>query len=158
MEREDDLYIYRNRLHPLSQLKDFEVAEGQPDVRGWSVMGKDGVKFGEVHDLIVDLNANKVRYLDVDINQKILKGADDELLHILIPIGVAILNRDDKNVVVPPIDSANLRQHPFYRREPVYVFRDYERSVRGFYGGQTAQSHDLDPEFYEDPWYHSDAF
>ena len=53
---------------PLDQLDDFRVASGDPDVRGWEVVGSDGGKIGEVDELLVDTRAMKVRYLDVDLD------------------------------------------------------------------------------------------
>ena len=36
------------RIIPLDEMDSFEVADGDPDVRGWHVFGRDGVKVGEV--------------------------------------------------------------------------------------------------------------
>ena len=38
---------------PLSELKDFKVADGAPDVRGWDVIADGGRKVGEVKELLV---------------------------------------------------------------------------------------------------------
>ena len=35
-------------LRRLRDLSDFEVATGQPDVRGWTVRGSDGKPLGQV--------------------------------------------------------------------------------------------------------------
>jgi len=125
--------VYRTALVPLSQLNDFKVAKKYPDVRGWDIVGGDGEKLGKVKDLIVDVHQMKVRYLDVDLRKNILELKDDETYHILIPLGVAILNRDDHNVIVTEITKANLPNFPFYRREPIYVIRSYENAVLAFF-------------------------
>ena len=44
-------------LRRLRDLTDFEVADDNPDVRGWSVRGSDGQALGMVHELIVDPDA-----------------------------------------------------------------------------------------------------
>ena len=62
--------------HPISNASlarlsdaDYEVAQGEPDVRGWDVvLGSDDV-VGKVDDLINDRSAGKVRYLDVDLER-----------------------------------------------------------------------------------------
>jgi hypothetical protein len=41
----------------------WEVAEGEQDVRGWSVVTADQRRIGEVDDLLADPVAQKVRYL-----------------------------------------------------------------------------------------------
>jgi hypothetical protein len=61
----------------LRDLRDFEVAEKQPDVRGWPVHTSDGHRVGEVHDLLVDTSALKVRYLDVEIDLDLILGSPE---------------------------------------------------------------------------------
>ncbi|HSD63239.1 MAG TPA: PRC-barrel domain-containing protein, partial [Ignavibacteriaceae bacterium] len=56
-ERETELYR-------LSDLADYEVADRDPDVRGWEVVSADK-KVGTVDELIVDPDDMKVRYLDI---------------------------------------------------------------------------------------------
>jgi hypothetical protein len=53
---------------PLRSLHNFKVAEGDPDVRGWDVLGADGRKMGEVDELLVDTRGLRVRYLDVTLD------------------------------------------------------------------------------------------
>lgn len=61
-------------LARLRDLRDFKVAEGDPDVRGWPVHASDGHRIGQVHDLLVDTAAMKVRYLDVEIDLDLILG------------------------------------------------------------------------------------
>jgi PRC-barrel domain len=53
---------------PLSRLHNYRISEGDPDVRGWEVLGADGRKIGEVDDLLVDTEALRVRYLNVNLD------------------------------------------------------------------------------------------
>ncbi|HJX29551.1 MAG TPA: PRC-barrel domain-containing protein [Thermoanaerobaculia bacterium] len=55
----------------------YKVAEGDPDVRGWDVMDRDGNRIGEVDDLLVDTRALKVRYLEVRLDRGLVHGAED---------------------------------------------------------------------------------
>lgn len=55
-------------FRPLSRLHDCQIVEGDPDVRGWAVLGADGKQVGAVSDLLVDTDAGQVRYLDVAID------------------------------------------------------------------------------------------
>lgn len=58
---------------------DYEIAPGEPDVRGWRVvLGRDEA-VGEVDDLIIDPAASKVRYLDVDLDRD--PAVKEEVLH-----------------------------------------------------------------------------
>jgi len=85
-----------NNLRRLSDA-DFEVAKDEPDVLGWTVVDRSGEECGEVDDLIVDTEAMKVRYLQVDPEDA--DGADDDR-ELYIPIDSVDLDRDDKRVVL----------------------------------------------------------
>ena len=115
-----------DRVVPLRQLDDFKVAEGDPDVRGWEVVASDGRKIGEVEELLVDTNAMKVRYLDVDPDRGLL--AEGGSGHVLVPIGYARLERDGNRVVVDNLASTDLRALPTYDHQP--LTRDFETSVQ----------------------------
>jgi hypothetical protein len=56
------------RLVPLSELHNHRITSGDPDVRGWEVMGSDGRRLGRVHDLLVDTGSQRVRYLDMELD------------------------------------------------------------------------------------------
>ena len=80
-------------LRALSDLDDLGIAEGEPDIRGWTVRTADGVHVGEVDDLIIDTLAMKVRYMCVELD-----GATfdlDDKRRVLVPLGTARL--DDVN-------------------------------------------------------------
>ncbi|HEX7050844.1 MAG TPA: DUF2382 domain-containing protein [Longimicrobiales bacterium] len=115
-----------DRIVPLNQLSDFEVAEGEPDVTGWDVIGSDGRKIGEVDQLLVDTTAMKVRYLDVDIEDDLLEPGEDR--HVLIPIGFARLHEDENRVLVDNLPSEEVADLPDYGHEP--VTREMEAMVR----------------------------
>lgn len=48
---------------------DFEIAEDQPDIRGWDVKDENGKKIGEVDELIFDEQSRKVRYIVLDLEE-----------------------------------------------------------------------------------------
>lgn len=114
-----------DRVVPLGQLDDFKVAEGDPDVRGWSVVASDGRTIGEVDELLIDTGAMKVRYLDVEVENGLMTEPDR---HVLVPIGYARLDQDADRVIVDNIASTDLRTMPAYDQSS--LTRDYESSVR----------------------------
>ncbi len=101
---------------PLSKLHDLEVADGEPDVRGWSVVSADGRKIGEVDQLLVDTDAMKVRYLDVEMSDG---SAGAEGRHTLLPIGYAALDRHTQTVRATTLHAADCAGVPPYGREPL---------------------------------------
>src|SRR5690242_21787038 len=85
------------RLVPLNELGNWDVAEGEPDVRGWDVRTVGGRDLGKVKELLVDPDAHEVVMLDVD-----LTGSDQ---HALVPLRIVEIDRPRRLVRV---DSADL--------------------------------------------------
>jgi photosynthetic reaction center H subunit len=112
-------------LRRLRDLTEFEVADGSPDVRGWSVRGGDGKKFGEVFELIVDVEALKVRYLDVELDSSLQVSEHER--HILLPIGVAALDEDGDNVFVTSLTLESVPNYPPYVE--IQITREYEQAM-----------------------------
>ncbi|GAA3947510.1 PRC-barrel domain-containing protein [Hymenobacter algoricola] len=112
-------------LRRLRDLSEFEVADGSPDVRGWSVRGGDGKKFGEVFELIVDVDALQARYLDVELDSALQLNERER--HILLPIGVAALDEDGDNVFVTSLTTDSVLDYPPYVE--IQITREYEEAM-----------------------------
>lgn len=123
-------------LQRLDDLDDFKVADGDPDIRGWSVRTSDGRKVGEVDSLIVDTDAMQVRYLDIDLDRKTLDLKEDR--HVLVPISGARLDDDRDDVLLTGLTGAQLLAMPPYRHgQPLAMdndVRDHDTDARQFYG------------------------
>ena len=104
-------------VEPLSGMPEVRVANGEPDIRGWEVVGQDRRTIGTVHDLVVDTDALKVRYVDVEIRRDAIDADRDR--HVLIPIGYARLDEDDDRVLVNNIASIAAESLPEYGHAPV---------------------------------------
>jgi uncharacterized protein (TIGR02271 family) len=113
------------RVAALSDLGDFQVAEGYPDPRGWDVVAADGRTVGKVHDLIVDTGQMRTRYLDLDLDGDALKAGDDR--DVLVPVGLATLADDDDRVLLGSLTAAQLATMPEFTHGE--ITRDYENSV-----------------------------
>jgi len=102
-----------NRLQELDH-SNFEIVKGEPDIRGWDVRYMTGQKLGSVDELIIDAQEKKVRYLIVDLNENELK-----LVHrkILIPIGLAELDKREDDVLIPNISLEQLSRLPEYEKD-----------------------------------------
>lgn len=83
-------------LARLSDMDDYEIADGEPDIRGWDIRTMDGRKIGEVDDLLVDTGMLKVRYLEMKLNDEF----SPDRRHTVVPIGVASLDDDEDEVIV----------------------------------------------------------
>lgn len=141
MHKDDD-----TRLARLEELKGFQVAQGDHDIRGWEVRTPDDRKIGKVEELIVDPVERRVRYMEVKVDGKAL-GIDDDR-HILVPIGTARLKEDGHDVLIERLPAQGLMGAPAYKRGP--ITRDYETSLRNYYGA-TAVS--VPADYYKDDIY-----
>src|SRR5690606_4418831 len=102
---------------PLSAMTDLRVADGEPDIRGWEVVGQDRRTIGRVHDLVVDSAEMKVRYMDVEIQRAVIDADQDR--HVLIPIGYARLDEEDDRVLVNNIATTAAGSLPPYEHAPI---------------------------------------
>lgn len=128
-------------LIPLSDAKGWHVREGDPHVKGWDVLASNGTDVGDVDDLLVDLQAEKARYLIVKLNDHV-PGADDRT--VAIPLGAAQLDEHDDKVRLPAITTQQLSAFPEYQRGQ--FSRQFENSIRERMG--VAMSQAAGPEFY----------
>ena len=81
----------------LSDLGKWDVAEGEPDIRGWEVRTVGGRELGKIRELLVDPDAGEVVMLDVD-----LTGNHG---HALVPLRIVEIDRPRRIV---RMDSADL--------------------------------------------------
>lgn len=138
-------------LHRLRDLTEFEVADDNPDVRGWTVRGGDGQALGIVYELIVEPVAMKVRYLDVELDARFRMNG--YVTRILLPVGVASLDTDGDNVFVPALTAESVLNYPPYVE--IQITRDYEESMLRALGKESgAPNH----QFYDQSSFDTDSF
>ncbi len=113
-------------LYKLKDLKNYEVAKSDPDVRDWNVYSSDNKLIGTVEELIVDPEIMKVRYLNILLNEDISRESDNRFM--LIPIGAAELDERKEAVYITNIETVTLLKIPGYSGKT--ITRDYEENVR----------------------------
>ena len=97
------------KLVPLRELDDYNVADGDADVRGWEVRTVGGRELGKVADMLVDTDASEVVMLDVD-----LANSDR---HTLAPVRAAQIDRARRVVVIDSADLQDTEAVPSLRRD-----------------------------------------
>lgn len=156
-DRNDDRNENRrnDRQHRLKELdhSDYKIAEDQPDIDGWKILDTSGKKVGKVKDLLFDETALKVRYIVTN-----LKNGDwfDDDREILIPIGQAQLDRDNKRVVVPNISPDLVSTLPHYKKVDDLTYEDESR-IRNSFAGSTSGDYNQE-NFYDHEHYDEDRF
>lgn len=117
------------RLQKLSG-SDFEIVDGESDIRGWDVKDSSGKQIGEVQELVFDFESRKVRYLVVDLEDNDL-GLDSR--DVLVPIGIAELHESDDDVILNGVTAEQISSLPEYDEDRFDT--EHETSVRNVFGG-----------------------
>lgn len=142
------------RLQELDR-SDFEIVEGEPDIRGWDVKTTTGKKIGEVEDLIIDAQQKKVRYMIVDLDDNELKLDHRK---ILLPIGLAELDKKEDDVILPNVQAEQLKSLPDY--DVNNMNPETERKICSILGRkmETGQglNEDVNSDFYQHDYYNDD--
>ncbi|UZO79804.1 PRC-barrel domain-containing protein [Aquimarina sp. ERC-38] len=158
--------IKEKNLYYLEELPDYQVASDDSDVRGWQVFDRDSKSIGTVTNLLVNINTEKVVYLDVEVDPTIIE-ANHKPYATPSSEGVhEFLNKDGENHIIIPIGMADLdtkselvkcnyiTHHTFAetkrKTKTETVYRDYEIAVMDTYKKENPiSSHPLDDDFYE---------
>jgi stress response protein YsnF len=126
-----------SRLHELRG-SNYEIVEDQPDIHNWDVKDSLGKRIGEVDELIFDEQSRKVRYIVVDLDDNEL-GAEHR--DVLVPIGLAELNENDDDVILPSVTAAQLNALPEYKEGE--ITQEIEIAVRRIFGGASESEEDF---------------
>jgi uncharacterized protein (TIGR02271 family) len=114
---------------PLHKIGDYDPnykeTFGSDDVKGLELYTEGEQKIGKVADALVD-NEGHFRYLVIDSNHK----------QILLPIGLAKINYNQRRVYVDGLSQAQVEQLPEYS-DRYTVDYDYEEQVRSVYRPMT---------------------
>jgi photosynthetic reaction center H subunit len=88
-------------LHRLSKLPQYRIADGEPHINGWNVVGDAHASIGTVSDVIIDPDAEQVRYV-------VLKRATDDV-EVAVPVGYAIVLQEELQL---PFTADDLHELP----------------------------------------------
>lgn len=106
-------------LHALRKLRGFRIVRDEPDVRGWPLLGDAGSQLGRISDLIVDVDAQDVRYVVL---------ASDDGRQVLLPIGFLEIDDDAAAMRAPGLAPEDVDRLPAYDGRAVE--RAFETAVR----------------------------
>lgn len=132
---------YDRNLQRFSDMDDVEVAEDDPDVRGWDVLTPDGHDIGEVKDLLVDTTSMKVRSLEVELEGSHFNWKDNR--RVAIPVDNVRLDEEHDDVVIEGMGLAEIGRLEEYR--PLSSSRNTRLSgtdTAGTYTGTTPGAFD----------------
>lgn len=140
--------IYNNRLRELHS-SGFEIMDGEPDIRNWKAIASQNQEIGRITELLFDEISHRVRYLVVDVNGKPLNLVSRI---VLIPIGLAELNKPEKVVSFPRLTVGHIASLPVYPKGKITL--ETERAIRSVFAptnGISYKDQDFnDPENFYD--------
>ena len=134
---------YKNRLRELGG-SDYEIVDGQPNIKGWDVKDENGQYIGEVEELLFDPQSRKVRYIVLDLEGN---AYDLDARKVLVPIGIAALHEKDDDVILQRVHAESFRSLPDYDEDNLN--EETEMRIRNsFSGASAAGSYGTSDEFY----------
>ena len=114
------------RIVPLRVARDYHVAKDDPDPRGMTVVGTDGVSAGVVSDVWLDRSEFLVRYLELE-----LAGGGGR--RVLLPMTFAVVHGARRTVSVHALKGGQFAGVP-QLENPDQVTLDEEDRVLAYYG------------------------
>lgn len=154
-------------LYYLHELSDYKVADDYADVRNWEVIDADKRTIGKVDGLLVNKAAERVVYLDVEVDASLIEAGHEtyatpvskgvhEFLngegenHLIIPIGMVTLDENNKKVHTDRINYTTFAKTKRFKKG-VDLERAYELIVLPHYvpGYTFAEQSGSDSQFYE---------
>ncbi len=96
------------------------------DIKNFDVYAVDNDKVGSVKNVMVDETDGRFRYFIVDTGFWVFGK------NVLLPVGLARINFDDKRIYVDGLTKQQVEDLPEFK-EDLAIDHDYEERVRGVY-------------------------
>jgi hypothetical protein len=123
----DKEYIYDEHLREL-HASEYEMANGEPDIRNWKVIAVRNQEIGRIKELLFDETTRRVKYLVVSLYGKPLNLLSRD---VIVPIGLAELNKRDKLVFFRDINVGHLASLPGYEKGKITT--ETEREIHSVF-------------------------
>ncbi len=143
-------------LYYLHDLSGYKVAEDYPDVKGWEIQDVDYRKIGTVDGLLVSKIAERVVYLDIEVDSALIEegheaygtpsnegvheflNADGEN-HLIVPIGMVKIDEENKIVHADQINYQTFAKTSRFSKGND-IDRDFELGVYRNYFPESEQT------------------
>lgn len=153
-------------LFNLDELSGYKVAENYSDVRGWDVKDANNRTIGKVDHLLVNKTTERVVYLDIEVDTTLIEegyntyqdrvsdGVHEFLNkegenHLIIPIGMAIIDEKNKLVCTNQIDSSTFAKTKRFKKGDIIDFLYEINILRHYRGDITIHSSNAVDGFYD---------
>lgn len=119
----------RNRIVPLRSDEHFWLEQSDPDPRGMSVVGADGVSVGKVVDGWIDRSELMLRYVEVELD------AASDNKRVLLPIHFMDIDKTGRSIVVRAILGSQFANVPRLAAPDCVTLREEDRICAYFGSG-----------------------
>ena len=68
----------------LGNLPTHQISPGEPDIRGWLVVGADGQRVGRVKDVLIELHSLSARHIEIGLDPSVADRA--KVATIIVPV------------------------------------------------------------------------
>ena len=153
-------------LFNLDELSGYKVVENYSDVRGWLVKDANNRVIGKVEHLLVNKSAQRVVYLDVEVDETLIvewkqtyqNQAIEDVYecfnqdgenHLLIPIGMADIDKENKTVITNQIDWSTFTQAKRFKKGALIDFEYELNSFRHYSRDNPTVSSNKGNAFYD---------
>jgi hypothetical protein len=153
-------------LFNLDELSSYKVDKNYNDVRGWDVKDANNRIIGKVDHLLVNKTSERVVYLDVEVDTTLIQeghktyqnrvsaGVHEFLNkegenHLIIPIGMIIIDEENKLVNTKQIDSSTFAKANRFKKGDVIDFEYELNLLRHYRGDNTLHSSNSVDGFYD---------
>lgn len=140
-------------LYYLHELSDYKVSDSDKDVRGWPLKDNAGENIGTVDNLLISKSDERVVYLDVEVDEDIIKANHqpysrsaeegthgflnkDGENHVIVPVGMVELDLEEEIVNTPNIGHQLFSETKRIERGSL-IDRQYETNVLESYNRDT---------------------
>jgi len=121
------------KIVPLRIAEGFSLASQDPDPRGFTVIGGDGVAGGVVSDVWIDRSEYMIRYLEITVTPA--PGAPPAVVkRVLAPMTMAVIKKSKRIVRIDAIFGEQFAGAPVLENPDQITFFEEER-VCAYYGG-----------------------
>lgn len=152
-------------LYYLEELPDYKVNDEYSDVRGWEVIDVDSRIIGKVTNLLVSKKAERVVYLDVEVDKTLIEDGyntyqvpasegihgfinRDGEDHLIVPIGMVGLDNENKNVLSNQINYTTFAKARRFNKVE-FLDPEYELfSFRHYLGDEAIGNISIGDTFY----------
>lgn len=145
-----------NTKYHLEELKgsNFKIIDEEPNILGWDIRDSEGLKVGNVRDMLFDSEMLVVRYIICNLKANDLNLKERE---VLIPLGCIKLDKENETVLLNHLHNLYFQKAPDYTYE--HLNSAYESGLYGFYRDETELPRVYDRKtFYENDYFKNDYY